>query len=289
MKVAILGSDGFVGKNLFEDLYKVFDTYGSSRRIESLTNDKVFFFDLKQSDTWSNLIELQPDVLVNCIVSGAIKNGDDVKEAIDFNYILTQKFYEYIKDQLRNVYLIHFGTAFEYDLYVASLTEETLCLPKTYYGISKYLISKFILESEAIKNFTIIRPFNLFGPYDQESKILPYLISCQKQKVQAILSGGEQKRDYLFVKDLSNLIIALINKEQNRKNRIINAGSGKIYSIREIANVLACKLPEFDSTLWQWGKLPYREGESSSFYNGSNRAKQCGIIYTIDQFFFLYS
>jgi nucleoside-diphosphate-sugar epimerase len=280
LKVAILGSDGFVGKNLLEDLSKKFEAFGSSRRIENLTNNKIFFFDLKKRDTWNSLIEIKPDCIINCIVSGAIKNGEDVKEAIDFNYLLTQKFYEYLNEGLPNTFLIHFGTAFEYNLEASSLTEETECLPKTYYGISKYLISKFLLEGNGINNFTIIRPFNLFGPYDQESKILPYLINSQIQKVPAILSGGDQRRDYLFVKDLSNLIIELIRNKENRKNKVINAGSGKIYSIKEIANVLACKLPEFDSSLWQWGKLPYREGESSSFYNGSNLAEQCGIKIT---------
>lgn len=280
MRVIILGSDGFVGKNLLEDLSTGFDCYGSTRREDKIVADAHrIYFDLQDPASWNLLIELQPDCIINCIVSGTIQKEEDVKSAIDINYLQTTKFYQYISIHLPGVYLIHLGTAFEYDLDLEALTEESACYPKTYYGISKLLASNFLLAGKFIHDFTIIRPFNIFGPYDKQDKIIPYLITSQKEKKAIPLSEGLQKRDYFFVKDLSVLVKNLVSKPSVR-SKIINAGSGRPMGLKEVAQSVSNYIPHFDASLWQWGKLAYREGESNSFYNNSAKLKESGTVLT---------
>lgn len=281
MKVIILGADGFVGKNLLEDLSDHFDSFGSSRQKERIkANEKIIFFDLNKKESWKLLVDSKPDCIINCIVSSAIQNENSVKEIIDVNYLDTIRFYEYLGVHLPGIYLIHLGTAFEYNLNLRELNEQSECLPQTYYGISKYLTSRFLLDCQTIKSFSIIRPFNIFGPYDKMNKIIPYLIFAQKKKKKVPLSEGLQERDYFFVKDLSGLIKRLLTNPSSRF-KIINAGCGKPMTLKELAKIISYYIKDFDDSLWQWGKLPYRQGESSSFYNNSSLAVECGMALTV--------
>lgn len=280
MKILVLGSDGFVGRNLLEDLSGGFDCYGSTRREEKVSPDKkILHVDLQNENSWKNILAFAPDCIINCIVSGAVKKVEDVKHALDTNYLQTINFFEFLSKHLPEVYLIHLGTAFEYNLRKGSLTEETECRPRTYYGISKLLTSHYLLDSGILKNFTIIRPFNLFGPHDKEEKIIPHLICAQLDKKPISLSEGLQVRDYFFVKDLSRIVVHLLKKGFH-KPPVLNAGSGKPVVLKDAATIIAKYLPEYDSSLWRWGKLPYRDGEGKVFYNASTLLKERGLLIT---------
>ncbi len=280
MKLLVLGSDGFVGSNLLEDLSVHFTCFGSTRKKEKLlTNDKLVLFDLDDERTWASIASLQPDCIINCIVGGSVKKVEDVKAALDINYLHTINFFEALSEQLPDVYLIHLGTAFEYNLRKGGLTEQSECRPRTYYGISKLLTSHYLLDSKLIKNFSIIRPFNLFGPHDKEEKIIPHLICAQRDKKPVMLTEGLQVRDYFFVKDLSRILLHLLTQGFHRP-KVINAGSGHPVVLKEAAELIAKYLPHYDESLWQWGKLPYREGEGSVFYNASTLLTERGLQVT---------
>lgn len=280
MKILVLGSDGFVGRNLLEDLQPHYTCFGSSRRPEKLSSEaNVLGFDLEEESTWKNVFAFRPDCIINCIVSGAVKKPEDVKTAIDINYLHTVRFLEALSERLPDVYLIHLGTAFEYNLRKGALTEATECRPKTYYGVSKLLTSHYLLDSGLFKNLTVLRPFNLFGPHDKEEKIIPHLICAQRDKKPVSLSEGLQERDYFFVKDLSRIVRHLLSHGYHRP-RVVNAGSGKPLVLRDAAAVIARHIAGYDEGLWRWGKLPYREGEGKVFYNASTLLKERGFHFT---------
>lgn len=280
MKILVLGSDGFVGRNLLEDLQAGFVCFGSTRRKDKFSTEKALLhFDLEQEATWKNVAAFAPDCIINCIVSGAVKKVEDVKTALDTNYLHTIHFLDFLSKQLPDVYLIHLGTAFEYNLRKGALTEGTECRPRTYYGISKLLTSHYLLDTGILKNFTLLRPFNLFGPYDKEEKIIPHLICAQRDKKPVVLSEGLQERDYFFVKDLS-LIVRHLLKQGFHRPTVVNAGSGHPVLLKEVANTIAKFLPEYNPDLWQWGRLPYRDGEGKTFYNASTILKERGLEFT---------
>jgi nucleoside-diphosphate-sugar epimerase len=269
-----------VGKNLLEDLGGDFQCKGSTRRKEILlTDNSRIHFDLADQSTWQNIVSFKPDCIVNCIVSGAIRTAEDVKTTIDTNYLSTIGLFDFLAELLPQVYLVHIGSAFEYDQSIGGLTESSACIPKTYYGITKYLTSQYLLNNQKLNDFTIIRSFNLFGPYDKEEKLIPHLICAQRDKIPVALSGGQQERDYFYVKDLSGMIAHLIAHKNERVNTI-NAGSGNPLTLRQVATIISKYIPDYDPSLWQWGSLPYREGEGKTFYNASSLLKDSNIRFT---------
>ena len=122
----------------------------------------------------------------------------------------------------------------------------------------------------------------MFGAFEDESKFFPMLLSAQKNQKIIKLSSGFQKRDYFFVNDLGRFIVHIIksSKLKNIENQIINIGSGKPQSLRELSNTLKTQIPNFNSNFWNWGAIEQREDESDIFYNASEKAFNLGFELT---------
>jgi len=271
--IAILGANGFVGKNTAEKIKQFFKCKLYDRK-----GTNVNYFDFFDKSSWENLVENEHDIIINLAAYGVVKTQQDLKVMYDVNYFHTVEFYNYLREKNKPFFWIQIGTAFEYDLSQGEITENSVTQPFTHYGISKLMFSKYLLESQINKNFIILRPFGMFGKYEDGTKIFPYLISAQKNKTEINLSEGNQRRDYLFVEDFADFIVTLIQKQKlEQLPNIINLGNGKLRSLRDMANDIAKNIEAFNPELWKWGKIPHRVGESDYFYNTSNLAFDLGL------------
>ena len=110
-------------------------------------------------------------------------------------------------------------------------------------------------------NFISVMPTNLFGPYDnfdlQSSHVLPALIrkfiDARKAEAPAVTvwGTGSPKREFLFVDDLADAVVFLMNHYDS--GDIVNIGTGKDITILELATLIKEETGfkgslEFDST-----------------------------------------
>lgn len=96
-------------------------------------------------------------------------------------------------------------------------------------------------------NYISVMPTNLYGPNDnyhpEHSHVLPALIrrfheAKQSGASEVICWGdGSPLREFLYVDDLANLCVFLMNNYNG--NETVNAGSGKEVSIRELTGIVA--------------------------------------------------
>jgi GDP-L-fucose synthase len=94
------------------------------------------------------------------------------------------------------------------------------------------------------RNFISLMPTNAFGPGDnynlENSHFIPailrklYLANINKKKIINLWGTGKPKREIIYVDDLADAIVFFINKKT--KHSLINIGTSKEYSIKEIAN-----------------------------------------------------
>lgn len=267
MIVLILGATGFVGHNIYEVLVEEFICLGTSRN-DLLDSDVVRYkFDISVRESWDFIVDLNPDVIVNCIAYGVIKSENDTNQLYEVNYFNCVEFYIFLSLFIPNSYIIHIGTAFEYSLNGCQIDENTSCIPTSNYGASKWLISNFLLNNSICNKFTIVRPFNMFGPHEHSSKIIPALILAQIRKVPIQLTSGKQLRDFNYVRDLGSFLIKLIKIQS--KPKVVNYGNGEGISIRTIANVIKSNLSEFDEKYWCWGNLKSSLNEPQCIVNSS--------------------
>jgi nucleoside-diphosphate-sugar epimerase len=272
MKILLLGSSGFVGHNIYNYLTSKHKLFVTSRTGSHFTESAIEF-DIINHSTWDNLTSIKPDVVINALAYGVIKNETDLEAMYKVNYFEMTNLYEFLREQNSSLQWIQIGTAFEYDLFANAINEDTPCVPLTHYGISKLMFSQFLFGRKATEPFHLLRPFAMFGPYEDDSKIIPALINAQIQKKPLKLSNGDQQRDYIFVENIGILIDKLITNPL-KYPKLINLGSGETLNLRQIGEIILELLKEKNCDYWCWGAIPKRFGEAECFYSNSILANE---------------
>ena len=108
-------------------------------------------------------------------------------------------------------------------------------------------------------NTIIFRYFNVFGERaPRKGQYAPVTGIFLRQKTAGepltIVGDGEQRRDYIYVKDVANanVMAAISNPDDEAYGQVYNIGSGKNYSVNEIASFIS------DDTI----NIPPRIGEA---------------------------
>lgn len=278
-KIVVLGSSGFVGGNISELLEQHFAVFNTTRD-DTQVQDGIIYFDLENEDTWQNLLACKPDIIINSAGYGVVKYQNDFARMQQINYYRPYRLKQHLDEKLRDYFWIQIGSAFEYDLSVGALTEQSPTMPLTQYGISKLLFSQF-LQNAGRHNFVVLRPFAMFGPGEDTTKIIPALILAQKEKKVINLSSGLQKRDYFFVHDLATFVRHLIDRDIHQvSGEVINVGSNTSVALRELAEKMTPFISHYDRRYWNWGEIDQRQNESDTFHNASSKAANLGFSQT---------
>lgn len=91
------------------------------------------------------------------------------------------------------------------------------------------------INSEVNTSFAWARLFFVFGPGEPAGRLIPYIWRTLIADGQATLSAGEQRRDYVYVKDVAN---ALTDLAISGLEGAINIGSGEAQQIRAIVKAV---------------------------------------------------
>jgi len=149
---------------------------------------------------------------------------------------------------------IGFGTSAEYGRYDTPVSENQIPTPTTMYGRAKYstcLLTEKLCEQYGIA-FVWIRPFWLYGPYDDPGRMIPYVIAAFLRGEEPALTWGEQQWDYLYIRDAVEAIWLLATGEQTG---VFNLGVGQVYLIRTIVECIRDLIdPKLTLGL---GRVPY--------------------------------
>lgn len=102
------------------------------------------------------------------------------------------------------------------------------------------------------KNISIVRPANIYGPFDNfgdESTVIASMIKKgYHDKLLNVWGDGTPIRDFIYSKDVARGMIHMV---QNRINDTINLGSGEEVRISDIAGIIGnyfSKEIEYDTT-----------------------------------------
>ena len=129
------------------------------------------------------------------------------------------------------------------------------------YSVSKVAgekLCKMYTDLYGLKTI-VFRYFNVFGERaPRKGQYAPVTGIFLRQKVAGepltIVGDGEQRRDYIYVKDVANanVMAAISNPDDEAYGQVYNVGSGKNYSVNEIASFIS------DDTI----NIPPRIGEA---------------------------
>lgn len=151
------------------------------------------------------------------------------------------------------------GTCAEYDWQYCYCSEQVTPLsPTTLYGTSKHAL-RIMVDAFAKENALSNawgRIFFLYGPHEQPVRLVPSVIRSLLLDKPALCTHGNQLRDYLYVEDVADAFIALLESDIQGP---VNIASGYPVALKDIVYTIAEKLNRRD--LLQMGALPLPENE----------------------------
>lgn len=102
-------------------------------------------------------------------------------------------------------------------------------------------ISEYYREQYGVR-VTIVRPFNVYGPGQDERFLVPTLLRQAMSADRATIEVADvrPRRDFLFIADLVELLVLLA---RHNGSGIYNAGSGESVSIQELVDVINSLVP----------------------------------------------
>lgn len=147
------------------------------------------------------------------------------------------------------------GSQAEYGLLSGRIDESAPTRPTTMYGAAK-LAAGCLLERAAAaagRPFSWLRLFSSYGPDDDPSWLIPYLIRTLLAGERPKLTKAEQVWDYIHVDDVADAIVAAL---QTQVSGIFNLGSAEARPLRKIVERIR---DDIDPTLpLGFGEVDYR-------------------------------
>ena len=276
--IHVVGSTGFIGKNIRKQAGEVGWKYYSSKRYLKL--DRTGEIDIFDSKTWGNLEAAEGDKIVMLSWKG-LPNYEELFH-LNENLLACFEFIRYaIKTGVKEVVVA--GTCFEYGIQNGCLKESAECKPGNSYSVAKDTLRRMLectLKIEDVK----LKWLRIFYPYgiDQNERCLyPSLIKAIKESKPLFnTSQGDQIRDFIHIDKCCRMIIEVINEES--AEGIINIGSGRPVSIRDFLEE-QIKLNNGSIEL-NLGHYPRRKDEPLAFWADLDKYKKITekIRYTVN-------
>ena len=220
MKRAIVtGSNGFIGKNLIEEIKNDFEILE--------INEDIFI-----NEDWTNILlskinKFSPDVIFHI---GAC--SDTLEQ--DVNYMMTRN---YESTRIMSDYCYVYNCKMIYSSSAANYGTNNL-YPSNLYGWSKYVAEKHVIQNGGVA----LRYFNVYGPHEDHkgkmSSVAYQMVTKQKEGQEIKLFPLRPTRDFVYVKDVvSANIYAMINYGENSGD-YYEVGSGESRPFEDVLNIL---------------------------------------------------
>lgn len=134
------------------------------------------------------------------------------------------------------------GSCAEYDWTQGHCHEfNTPCIPQELYGRAKYslfLLSDMIAKQHNL-SFAWARLFYLFGEHEHPDRLIPTAIRNFLNKKKFQINNDYQIRDFLYVADVADALVALLKSDVEGP---VNIASGHSMTLKELINLIASKL-----------------------------------------------
>jgi GDP-L-fucose synthase len=153
--------------------------------------------------------------------------------------------------------------------------------------IGEMQIQAYEIQNQ-VSNCSIVRPANVYGPYDNfdinNAMVIPSLIrKAEENEILSVWGDGSPVRDFIYAKDVARGMIFAV---ENKISKPINLGSGNGISIKEIAETVAAyfkKSIEWDVTKPSGDPVRILDmTRTNSFGFQTETNIQSGIINTIE-------
>ena len=235
MKIGIIGSNGFIGSNLYNYLFK-------KKKIKIIK----FSSFKKNKNNWINKVSneirfFKPEIIINCAASQIL--NDDKKSIIN---LLNSNLYSnihFLKEATNYKSFkgfIMFGTKWEFD-------QNRNFEPLNFYAATKHANDTFLKYFSIKKKITTIslKIFDTYGKNDKRKKILNLLLKSYKSNKILKITPGDQYLDFVHIQDVLELILLICKDIHDKKLKGFNyytVSSKNPIKLRKLINKINTEL-----------------------------------------------
>lgn len=245
-KVFITGISGFIGANLARKLinenhevHAVIRPDSNLWRIKDI-KEKINLYEvdiLDQQALSSTIHQIKPNLIFHLAAYGSYPFQKEPSKIIDVNINGAINILNATLD-LEYESLILTGTSSEYGIKENKMRETDILEPLTFYAASKgsaTLLAQ-VFAKQYKKPINILRPFSVYGPYEEPTRFIPTIINALINKTDINLTPGEQRRDFIYIEDMTDAYMFLA--KQNSIGEIFNIGTGNQFTNDEVVDTL---------------------------------------------------
>lgn len=279
--ILITGATGFIGSNLTRYLVKkgirvniIIKKSSNIKRLKDIfENLNVYYADIRDKKKIQTIIKkIKPKTIFHLATHGAYSsqsNMDRIKSTIldgTINLLNECSKYKF------NVF-INTGSSSEYGFKDKKMKENDLLVPNSYYSLFKSSATMFC-QYMSLKNnlpITTIRPFHVYGPYEEPSRLIPTLFKKLTGNKKVKLVSPDISRDLIYIDDVVNFYI-LIAKKNKLRGEIFNLGYGKKTTIKNIYDYLR-KITNYKN-FNKWSTMKNRSWDQKVWFSDMTYVKR---------------
>lgn len=233
--IYVTGSNGFVGKNLIIFLKNKKKKFKRIKRNNLSKSINSNYLNLPKTKDRENkyLIHLSSPALVK-LYRKKKYSSKEVLTCIKNEISNASSLIQYCKEnKFSKIIYISSSSVYGPRKYNAPFSERTKPNPSDDYSMIKLKVENFIKKN--FENTIILRPFQIYGKFDNRNRLIPTLLYAKKNKTIS-LQNCLQVTDLIHVNDLCEVIYKLLYSNINMG--IYNVGSSIPIKLREIVELI---------------------------------------------------
>lgn len=277
----ITGASGFIGSVLLRRLVEQKKEVHIILRKESKTwriADLLHKVTIHYSDL-SNVAELtfvvqkaKPNIIYHLATNGAYSYQKDANQIINTNILGTWNLLQACNTINYDLF-VNTGSSSEYGTKQSPMKETDLLEPNSYYAVTKCtqtLLCGHIAKSEN-KPIVTIRPFSVYGPYEEPKRFIPTLMNALMFNREMNLVSPDTARDQIYVDDIVDAYLK-INELKNNPGEYFNIGTGIQSTIKQVVDT-AVKVTG-KTAQFKWGAMEGRSWDTNNWVADISKAKK---------------
>jgi len=243
MKILITGGSGNIGKYLIPTLldsghYILNASLQNLFYPEEFKNYKFYNIDISNDEDIEKLfISEKPDIVIH--LAGIISDNCEKNRELAYkvNVLGTKRLADLSLKYFVKRFIFSSTSAVYNQSKFAPTKENDSVNPISYYGETKLEAEKYLINLADLP-VVILRIFNIYGESFDSSLINKLLNSTEKSTV-SIVKPDKYYRDYIYYKDVINIISESVLAKIEENKIIVNVASGKATSTSELINKLS--------------------------------------------------
>tara|TARA_B100001057_G_scaffold414251_1_gene431243 strand:- start:2557 stop:3528 length:972 start_codon:yes stop_codon:yes gene_type:complete len=256
IKILVAGGSGFIGTNILKKIsknsnFQVFATLHKSKKYKRLSNvrySKINLLNKKNCEKVTKNIDII--IMSAAISSGAKIMANSPLAHLTPNLIMNSLMLEAAyKNNVKKFVFLSSNTVYPAKKNFMKETDSSYSFFEGYHIVAwmkkftEEMCQMYSLKIKKKMQTLIIRPGNLYGPFDKydwkKSKVIAATVRKVYEKHSPILVWGDGKdlKDFLYIDDFVECLVKLIQKDTGIFN-IFNIASGKNITIKELLKKL---------------------------------------------------